>query len=374
MPQKSTYFYPKLTSGLLLFPSVRAGSLSRHDRLAGAVPRGGRRREGRARGDADAARSASGRSARARAATSPPRSTRPPRRAVLEALRPRRRPDRLGGDRHQGRGPLHGRRRPDRRLAERRARRSRTSPLASRSPRATTMDDVFFGFVYDFGANEEWTAVRGGGAFLNGEPITGGPKDYIEFLSLEATRADARARGAARSSRRSPTACAIMGAQAITFCHLAAGRTDAVGVPEAVALGRLRRLPARRARARLRIDAIDGPAARDDPARPHGPVADLRGPDAGARRANCRGATLLASCLSHATPFWPHSRTSSIPSCGSPSPSSTWSGPSRSPAARLPSRSRSPSPAARCATRSRTRWRARWARSRASRRFGSSST
>ena len=28
------------------------------------------------------------------------------------------------------------------------------------------MDDVVFGFVYDFGAGEEWTAVRGGGAFL----------------------------------------------------------------------------------------------------------------------------------------------------------------------------------------------------------------
>ena len=29
-----------------------------------------------------------------------------------------------------------------------------------------TMDDVFFGYVYDFGSGEEWTAVKGDGAFL----------------------------------------------------------------------------------------------------------------------------------------------------------------------------------------------------------------
>ena len=29
-----------------------------------------------------------------------------------------------------------------------------------------TVDDVFFGYVYDFGANEEWYAVRGGEALV----------------------------------------------------------------------------------------------------------------------------------------------------------------------------------------------------------------
>jgi myo-inositol-1(or 4)-monophosphatase len=90
-----------------------------------------------------------------------------------------------------------------------------------------TIDDVVFGFVYDFGANEEWTAVRGGGAFLNGEPLTGKPKDFIEFLSIEATRA---ALVLDRLEKLAPLTdrVRIMGAQAITFCHLAAGRTDAV--------------------------------------------------------------------------------------------------------------------------------------------------
>ncbi len=90
-----------------------------------------------------------------------------------------------------------------------------------------TMDDVVFGFVHDFGAGEEWTAVRGGGAFLNGAPLTGRPKDVIEFLSIEATRADLVLD---RLEKLAPLTdrVRIMGAQAITFCHLAAGRTDAV--------------------------------------------------------------------------------------------------------------------------------------------------
>ena len=50
-----------------------------------------------------------------------------------------------------------------------------------------TMDDVVFGYVYDFGSGEEWTATRGGGARLNGAPLTEKPKDTIEILSFEAT-------------------------------------------------------------------------------------------------------------------------------------------------------------------------------------------
>src|SRR5213078_1604153 len=50
------------------------------------------------------------------------------------------------------------------------------------------MGDVHFGYVYDFGSGEEWTAERGGGAFLNGERLgEQRPKDKIEILSFEAT-------------------------------------------------------------------------------------------------------------------------------------------------------------------------------------------
>jgi myo-inositol-1(or 4)-monophosphatase len=121
-----------------------------------------------------------------------------------------------------------------------------------------TMDDVVFGFVHDFGADEEWTATRGGGAFLNGKPLTGRPKDELEFLSIEATRAELvldRLRALAPITDR----IRIMGAQAITFCHLAAGRTDGVAVlkasrPVDVAAAQL--LVRERGFA---IQAIDGP-------------------------------------------------------------------------------------------------------------------
>jgi myo-inositol-1(or 4)-monophosphatase len=90
-----------------------------------------------------------------------------------------------------------------------------------------TVDDVFFGYVYDFGANEEWLAVRDGGAFLDGAPIVGEPKEEIEFLSLEATKASLVHEGLGALAPLTDRV-RVMGAQALTYCHLAAGRTDAV--------------------------------------------------------------------------------------------------------------------------------------------------
>lgn len=91
-----------------------------------------------------------------------------------------------------------------------------------------TMDDVTFGYVYDFGTSEEWTAERGGGAHLNGAPLLGEPpKDAIEILVMEATRTELVARhtpalvGLAHRLR-------IFGSLAISLCHLADGRVDAV--------------------------------------------------------------------------------------------------------------------------------------------------
>ena len=43
--------------------------------------------------------------------------------------------------------------------------------LSIASPTATTMADVAFGFVYDFGPREEWWARRGEGACSNGERL-----------------------------------------------------------------------------------------------------------------------------------------------------------------------------------------------------------
>jgi len=89
------------------------------------------------------------------------------------------------------------------------------------------MDDVFFGYVFDFGSGEEWTATRGGGAFLNGEPITQRPKDELEILSFEATTTAYVSENAARFDGVAHR-LRVMGSLAITLCHLAAGRVDGV--------------------------------------------------------------------------------------------------------------------------------------------------
>jgi myo-inositol-1(or 4)-monophosphatase len=90
-----------------------------------------------------------------------------------------------------------------------------------------TMDDVFFGYVFDFGTGEEWTAVRGEGARLGGVPLTERPKDEIEILSFEATTLAYVTENAARFDGLAHR-LRIMGSLAITLCHLAAGRLDGV--------------------------------------------------------------------------------------------------------------------------------------------------
>jgi myo-inositol-1(or 4)-monophosphatase len=91
-----------------------------------------------------------------------------------------------------------------------------------------TMADVVFGFVHDFGSGEEWTARRGEGAWLNGEPLgEERPKDEVEILSFEATRTSLVARDAPKVAELAHR-LRIMGSLALSLCHLAAGRVDAV--------------------------------------------------------------------------------------------------------------------------------------------------
>jgi myo-inositol-1(or 4)-monophosphatase len=91
-----------------------------------------------------------------------------------------------------------------------------------------TMADVTFGYVYDFGSDEEWTAERGGGAFLDGARLGAlGPKETIDILSFEGTTTPAIA------ERIGPMIdlagrVRVMGSLALSLCHLAAGRVDGV--------------------------------------------------------------------------------------------------------------------------------------------------
>jgi myo-inositol-1(or 4)-monophosphatase len=91
-----------------------------------------------------------------------------------------------------------------------------------------TMGDVHFGYVHDFGSGEEWTAVRGEGARLNGRPLPAElPKDEIEILAFEATLTASVAEQAA-SVVGLAYRLRIMGSLALALCQLAAGRIDGV--------------------------------------------------------------------------------------------------------------------------------------------------
>jgi myo-inositol-1(or 4)-monophosphatase len=91
-----------------------------------------------------------------------------------------------------------------------------------------TMRDVTFAYLYDFGSQEEWTARRGEGAWLNDMPLGAErPKDTIEILAFEATLTSSIAEkasavvGIAYRLR-------VMGSLALALCNLAAGRIDGV--------------------------------------------------------------------------------------------------------------------------------------------------
>ncbi len=91
-----------------------------------------------------------------------------------------------------------------------------------------TMDDVHLGFVHDFGAGEEWIGRRGGGAWLNGEPLGAVlPKEVIEILSFEATKTSLVAQESGKVADLADR-LRVMGSLALSLCHLAAGRVDAV--------------------------------------------------------------------------------------------------------------------------------------------------
>jgi myo-inositol-1(or 4)-monophosphatase len=90
------------------------------------------------------------------------------------------------------------------------------------------LGDVEFGYVYDLGSGEEWTARKGKGAFLNGEPLgRQRPKDEIELLQFEATVTELVA-DRIEPFRELAERIRVMGSLALSLCHLAAGRVDGV--------------------------------------------------------------------------------------------------------------------------------------------------
>jgi myo-inositol-1(or 4)-monophosphatase len=107
-----------------------------------------------------------------------------------------------------------------------------------------TMADVVFGYVYDFGPGEEWHAVRGQGAFLDGQPLGVVPAERhsrdgrLELVAIESARPEYFA-GAAEALGAHVHRVRAIGSIAVALCQLAAGRVDGM-----VALWRTRAVDA----------------------------------------------------------------------------------------------------------------------------------
>lgn len=90
------------------------------------------------------------------------------------------------------------------------------------------MSDVTFGYVHDFGRGEHWWAHRGGGAFLQGEPLRTAGGDEIDLLGLEHSGATEVAGAAAGFAAAAPERLRALGSVAMSLCYVAAGSLDAM--------------------------------------------------------------------------------------------------------------------------------------------------
>jgi myo-inositol-1(or 4)-monophosphatase len=91
-----------------------------------------------------------------------------------------------------------------------------------------SMADVEFGFVHDFGAEEEFLARRGGGAERNGAPVhVAPPADRLEVVGVEAAEPE-WALPAFEVLAGKVFRLRVVGAIAISAAYVAAGRFDAM--------------------------------------------------------------------------------------------------------------------------------------------------
>jgi myo-inositol-1(or 4)-monophosphatase len=147
-----------------------------------------------------------------------------------------------------------------------------------------TMADVVFGFVQDFGPDEEWVATRGAGATLNGvqlDPSVGerrwasdGKLELVGFESADPRWVLQSAEGLVQVAHR----LRAIGTIAAALCQVAAGRFDGMltlkgsrAVDAAAA-----QLIVREAGGLVAFTAFDDPLAAPLDLLPHSPVVAAR--------------------------------------------------------------------------------------------------
>jgi myo-inositol-1(or 4)-monophosphatase len=150
-----------------------------------------------------------------------------------------------------------------------------------------TMADVYFGYVYDFGARDEWTARRGAGARLDDRPLDPGQAERraadgaLEIVAIESADprwvADCAPRMLGLTHR-----LRAMGSIAIALCQVAGGRVDGM-----VTLWRTRSVDAAAAQLIVReagglvaFPAYEDPLGAPLDLAPHSPVVAARSPGA----------------------------------------------------------------------------------------------
>src|SRR3954453_6690274 len=149
-----------------------------------------------------------------------------------------------------------------------------------------TMADVVFGFVQDFGPEEEWVAWRGRGAQLDGVPLDPSLGERrtrdgkLEVLGIESAdprwvvqSADALAETAHRLR--------AIGAMAVSLCQVAAARFDAMASLRRCRAGDVAaaQLIVREAGGQVAFIAYDDPLAAPLDIEPDSPVIAARTPD-----------------------------------------------------------------------------------------------